>query len=166
MSLENTLKALQAVGRDYRRRLGIPVVGVTGSVGKTTTREMTATALGARFRVRVLGDAEGQVDQLQRFVVELKGHLHIVPLVGSFLQQAPDFIGVHAAAKIQGIPKALLHIRLGGAHRQALQLERAVFVLQILQPQLSARQKGLSPFLGLLAAANRQEKQQERQEHN
>ena len=51
IQVENTLKALQAVGRDYRRRLGIPVVGVTGSVGKTTTREMTATALGARFRV-------------------------------------------------------------------------------------------------------------------
>ncbi len=47
----DTLKALQAVGRDYRKRLGIPVIGVTGSVGKTTTREMTAAALGAGYKV-------------------------------------------------------------------------------------------------------------------
>ncbi len=49
--VENTLKALQAVGKDYRERLGIPVVGITGSVGKTTTREMTAAALGAGYSV-------------------------------------------------------------------------------------------------------------------
>ncbi|QNM06179.1 UDP-N-acetylmuramoyl-tripeptide--D-alanyl-D-alanine ligase [Qiania dongpingensis] len=51
IQVDDTLKALQAVGRDYRNRMGIPVVGVTGSVGKTTTREMTATVLGAKFRV-------------------------------------------------------------------------------------------------------------------
>ena len=51
IQVEDTLKALQAIGRDYRNRLGIPVVGVTGSVGKTTTREMVATALGAKFQV-------------------------------------------------------------------------------------------------------------------
>ncbi len=51
IQVDNTLKALQAVGRDYGERMGIPVVGVTGSVGKTTTREMVATALGARYHV-------------------------------------------------------------------------------------------------------------------
>ena len=51
IQVDNTLKALQAVGRDYGERMGIPVVGVTGSVGKTTTREMVATALGARYKV-------------------------------------------------------------------------------------------------------------------
>ncbi|MCI8465318.1 MAG: UDP-N-acetylmuramoyl-tripeptide--D-alanyl-D-alanine ligase [Lachnospiraceae bacterium] len=51
IQVEDTLKALQAVGGDYRERMGIPVIGITGSVGKTTTREMTATALGAGFQV-------------------------------------------------------------------------------------------------------------------
>ncbi|MCI8549885.1 MAG: UDP-N-acetylmuramoyl-tripeptide--D-alanyl-D-alanine ligase [Lachnospiraceae bacterium] len=51
IQVEDTLKGLQAVGKDYRERMGIPVIGVTGSVGKTTTREMVATALGAGFRV-------------------------------------------------------------------------------------------------------------------
>lgn len=46
----DTKAALQAIGAYIRRRLSIPLVGITGSVGKTTTREMTAAALSAGFR--------------------------------------------------------------------------------------------------------------------
>lgn len=49
--VEDTKKALQAIGAWYRRRLTLPLVGITGSVGKTTTREMVACALTARYRV-------------------------------------------------------------------------------------------------------------------
>ncbi len=45
------LRALGAIAATYRRRLSIPVVGITGSVGKTTTTKMIAAALSARFRV-------------------------------------------------------------------------------------------------------------------
>ena len=38
-------------GSFIRRRLTLPLVGITGSVGKTTTREMVATALSAGYRV-------------------------------------------------------------------------------------------------------------------
>lgn len=43
--VSNTEKALQAIGKYYRDRFDIPIVGVTGSVGKTTTRQMIATVL-------------------------------------------------------------------------------------------------------------------------
>ena len=49
--VEDTKKALQQIGRYYRNRLSLPLVGVTGSVGKTTTREMIAAALSGGFRV-------------------------------------------------------------------------------------------------------------------
>ena len=42
IAVDDTKKALQAVGRYLRKRLTLPIVGVTGSVGKTTTREMIA----------------------------------------------------------------------------------------------------------------------------
>ena len=48
--VEDTKAALQAIGAYIRRRLCIPLVGITGSGGKTTTREMTAAALSAAFR--------------------------------------------------------------------------------------------------------------------
>lgn len=45
--VEDTKKALQDIGRYIRKRLTLPLVGITGSVGKTTTREMVAAALSA-----------------------------------------------------------------------------------------------------------------------
>ena len=49
--VENTIDALHEIGRLCRSRIQIPAVGVTGSVGKTTTREMIATALSAQKKV-------------------------------------------------------------------------------------------------------------------
>ena len=43
--VENTTKALQDLGTYLRSKLSLPLVGITGSVGKTTTREMVALAL-------------------------------------------------------------------------------------------------------------------------
>ncbi|MBN1334784.1 MAG: UDP-N-acetylmuramoyl-tripeptide--D-alanyl-D-alanine ligase [Deltaproteobacteria bacterium] len=47
----DTLRALQDVATGVRRRFGGPVVGITGSVGKTTTRALAALALQVSGRV-------------------------------------------------------------------------------------------------------------------
>ena len=47
----DTVAALQAAAGFYRAQFDIPILGVTGSVGKTTAKEMTASVLGQRFRV-------------------------------------------------------------------------------------------------------------------
>ena len=49
--VDDTRIALGDIAREERKRLGMKVVGVTGSVGKSTTKEMIATVLGSRFRV-------------------------------------------------------------------------------------------------------------------
>jgi len=43
--------ALRALAGACRRRLTIPVIGIAGSVGKTTTKEMVASVLAQRYRV-------------------------------------------------------------------------------------------------------------------
>lgn len=48
--VDSTLRAMGALAAWHRSRFAIPVVGVTGSVGKTTTKEMIAAVLSARFR--------------------------------------------------------------------------------------------------------------------
>ena len=46
----DTLLALKSLAAWYRARFRLPVIQVTGSVGKTTTKEMIAAVLGAKFR--------------------------------------------------------------------------------------------------------------------
>ncbi|MFJ7756423.1 UDP-N-acetylmuramoyl-tripeptide--D-alanyl-D-alanine ligase [Peribacillus muralis] len=49
--VENTEKALQELARSYRSELNIKVVGITGSNGKTTTKDMTAALLATTYKV-------------------------------------------------------------------------------------------------------------------
>ncbi len=47
--VESTLEALKAIAEDYLEQLEIPVVGITGSVGKTSTKEMIAAVLSQKY---------------------------------------------------------------------------------------------------------------------
>lgn len=49
IQVESTLRATGALAAWHRSRFHIPVIGITGSVGKTTTKEMIAAVLGRRF---------------------------------------------------------------------------------------------------------------------
>jgi UDP-N-acetylmuramoyl-tripeptide--D-alanyl-D-alanine ligase len=47
--VEDTLQALQDLARYHRRQLSIPVIGITGSNGKTTTKELIHAVLSQKF---------------------------------------------------------------------------------------------------------------------
>ena len=47
--VENTVAALQQIARFWRRKLTLRVVGITGSVGKSTTKEVIAQVLSQRY---------------------------------------------------------------------------------------------------------------------
>ena len=49
--VKDTLQALKDGAEAYRKTLSIPVIGVTGSVGKTSTKEMIAAVLGRKYHV-------------------------------------------------------------------------------------------------------------------
>ncbi|HEV7348462.1 UDP-N-acetylmuramoyl-tripeptide--D-alanyl-D-alanine ligase [Telluribacter sp.] len=48
--VEDVLLALQDLARHHRRKFGFPVVGLTGSNGKTTTKELIAAVLSRKYR--------------------------------------------------------------------------------------------------------------------
>lgn len=49
--VENTVTALGELAKNYIRTFDIPVIGITGSVGKTTTKEMIARVLSTQYKV-------------------------------------------------------------------------------------------------------------------
>ena len=51
IKVRSTQRALWELARFYRKLFPIPLIAITGSVGKTTTKDMTAAVLGAKFCV-------------------------------------------------------------------------------------------------------------------
>ncbi|NLM10194.1 MAG: UDP-N-acetylmuramoyl-tripeptide--D-alanyl-D-alanine ligase [Clostridiaceae bacterium] len=49
--VEDTVKALGELAKNYIKAFDIPVIGITGSVGKTTTKEMIAQVLSTQYNV-------------------------------------------------------------------------------------------------------------------
>ena len=47
----NTLLALQDLARAWRRELGLPIIAITGTNGKTTTKELLAAVLSTKYNI-------------------------------------------------------------------------------------------------------------------
>lgn len=60
--VEDTLRALQDLAAWYRVQFQIPVIGITGSVGKTTTKEMIAAVMETKYQtVKTLRNLNSQI---------------------------------------------------------------------------------------------------------
>ena len=86
--VEDTLQALQALAREHRRNLAMPIIAIAGSNGKTTTKELVSRVLAERFNVSTT-----------------KGNLnnHIgVPLTLLAMDSSTEFGVVEMGASAQG----------------------------------------------------------------
>lgn len=60
--VESSLAAIKALAKYYRKQLDIKVVGITGSVGKTSTKEMIASVLSEKYQVlKTLGNFNNEL---------------------------------------------------------------------------------------------------------
>ncbi|MBH8552784.1 UDP-N-acetylmuramoyl-tripeptide--D-alanyl-D-alanine ligase [Nostocaceae cyanobacterium CENA357] len=121
LQVENTLKAYQQIGRWWRDRFHIPVIGVTGSVGKTTTKELIAAVLATQGSVhKTYGNFNNEIG---------------VPKTLLELDAEHDFAVIEMAMRGRGQIAELTHIahptiglitNVGTAHIELLGSEVAI----------------------------------------
>jgi UDP-N-acetylmuramoyl-tripeptide--D-alanyl-D-alanine ligase len=107
----DTLAALQALARAIRRASGARVVAITGSAGKTTTKEVTADVLATRYRVfRNRGNLNNHIG-LPLSLIELRrgADLAVVELGMNHAGEIRTLVGIAE-------PDVRVWINVGDAH--------------------------------------------------
>ena len=62
IQVKSSLQAIKDMAEFYRKQLDIQVVGITGSVGKTSTKEVIASVLSEKYRVlKTLGNFNNEL---------------------------------------------------------------------------------------------------------
>lgn len=78
--VDDTLIALQHLARSYRNQLSVDVIGVTGSNGKTTTKDLINSVLGTTYKVhKTKGNLNSQIG-LPLTILEIEEDCEIVVL--------------------------------------------------------------------------------------
>jgi len=82
IKVEDTIKALRDLAFYYRSKFDLPVIGITGSVGKTSTKEMVAAALASKFNVlKTAGNQNSQIGvPLTLFRIESRHQIAVVEM--------------------------------------------------------------------------------------
>lgn len=93
LRVENSLQALQQIARFYRNRLGVRVVGITGSVGKSTTKELVAEVLGQRYATtKNIGNLNNEIGLPLTLLGISQGHARAVLEMGFYVPGEITFL--------------------------------------------------------------------------
>ncbi|MBN2437300.1 MAG: UDP-N-acetylmuramoyl-tripeptide--D-alanyl-D-alanine ligase [Deltaproteobacteria bacterium] len=115
IGVPDTLRALGGIAGDWRRRFTVPLVAITGSSGKTTTKEMVATiAARARNVLKTEGNLNNRIGLPLTLLKLRKEHELVVVEMGT---NSPGEIA--ALAAIAG-PDVGLITNIGPAHLEGL----------------------------------------------
>lgn len=95
--VENTEKALGALSVYYKAKFNIPFIGITGSVGKTSTKEMIAAALETKYNVlKTAGNQNSNIGvPLTLFRVEKQHEIAVIEMgISDFneMSELADFV--------------------------------------------------------------------------
>ena len=121
IEVEDTFAALHRLTREVRTRVPQKLVAVTGSVGKTTTKEILATLLASRFKV---ARNPGSLNNLYGFPIALLGIADDTEwMVAEMGMSTPGELG---QVSVLGRPDVALFINVRPAHLAAFGSLRAI----------------------------------------
>ncbi len=112
--VDNTLEALQQLGNYHRKQLGLPIIAITGSNGKTTTKELIKTVLSQKYNVKAtIGNYNNHIgvpltllqfdDETDIGIVEMgANHLNEIAQLCSIAQPDYGYITNFGKAHLEG----------------------------------------------------------------
>ena len=113
--VEDSFKALKKIAEYYRKQLKIQVVGITGSVGKTSTKELIAEVLSTKYRVlKTQGNFNNEI-VLPLTVLSIRPEHEIAVLEMGI----SDFGEMHRLSKIAR-PDICVMTNIGQSHLETL----------------------------------------------
>ncbi len=117
----DTLRALQTLGANYRAGLSLKVVGVTGSNGKTSTKDFVTSVLGRKFRV---AKTEGNLNNHIGVPLTLLrlDSTHEVSVVEMGMNHPGEIAPLAAMAK----PDTAIITNIGSAHIEFMHTREAI----------------------------------------
>jgi len=118
----DTTKALGQIAAWHRARFDIPVIAITGSTGKTTTKEMIASVLGTRFKVLKNVRTENNQYGVPLILLKLNAS-HQIAVLELGTNQPGD---IRWLAKISR-PTAAIFTNIGESHLAGLKSQGGVF---------------------------------------
>jgi UDP-N-acetylmuramoyl-tripeptide--D-alanyl-D-alanine ligase len=93
LRVDNTVAALQQIARFWRRKLDLRVIGITGSVGKSTTKEMIAEVLSTRYHtLKSPGNLNNEIGLPLTMLQLGSGYQHAVLEMGFYVPGEIDFL--------------------------------------------------------------------------
>lgn len=91
--VDDSLKALQQAARFWRRKLETKVIGITGSVGKSTTKEVVAEVLGQHYRtLKTHGNLNNEIGLPLMLLSLSEGHERAVLEMGFYVKGEIAFL--------------------------------------------------------------------------
>lgn len=120
--VDDSLAALQQAARFWRRKLSLRVVGVTGSVGKTTTKELTAEVLAQRYKT---------FKSIGNFNNEIGLPLNVLAITGDY-ERAVLEMGFYVTGEIAlladiAVPEIGVVTNVGTVHASRAGSQEAIF---------------------------------------
>ncbi len=119
--VKDTIKALGDIARFHRLRFKIPVIALTGSAGKTTTKEMIAAVLGRKYRILKNEGTQNNHIGVPLTLLKLKS-LHEIVILECGTNQPGDIIWLADVAR----PNVGIFTNIGESHLAKLKSTNGV----------------------------------------
>lgn len=131
IQVESSLQALKDLALLYRNNLDVKVVGITGSVGKTSTKETISSVLSEKYRVlKTLGNFNNEIGlPLTVFRLTEDDEVAVLEMGISDLARWTDYLRLHSQTYVLSLILVFAILRILEQEMEFLRLRQRYLII-------------------------------------